>query len=90
MAILQDVLQAMDSYTETGDKVCFDLEYVSFDRTRRKGGDLVSLTGVQKVGSTFNQRDRQMINVKVPGSSHHPFPIHIRLITKFNGEKVYW
>lgn len=88
--ILQDALQTMDDFTPEGDKVTFSVKYVTFDRTRKTGGDIKELTGVRKIGSAFHQKNRQMINVQAPGNSRHPYPIHIRLILEFNGEKVHW
>lgn len=88
--ILQDALRLIDSFDEIGGRRTFDVQYVRADRQRRTGGQLVELKGVRKIGSQFNQSGKQMINVQAPGNTGHPYPIHIRLITAINGEKVYW
>ena len=90
LMILQDALQMMENFDENGDKVTFNIEYVTFDVERKTGGELKSLKGVRKVGSRFNQKRSQMINVQAPGNSRHPYPVHIRLILKVNGEKIHW
>jgi hypothetical protein len=88
--ILQDALQMMENVNAFGDKVTFDLDYVTFDFQRKQGGEVKSLKGVRKIGSRFHQKANQMINVQAPGNSRHPYPVHIRLILKVNGEKINW
>jgi hypothetical protein len=94
MAILRDVLRMMDARDRRGDKITFGIQYVSLDKGRKKGGQICTLDGVQTVGSVWSQKNNQMINLRAPGNTNHPFPVHIRLIlaVKFNDkfEPVYW
>lgn len=88
--ILRDALQEMNQEDRFGNRRTFDIEYVTADRKRKTGGEIRSISGVRKVGSTFNQKENQMINVQVPGNTRHPYPVHIRLILKYNGNPIYW
>lgn len=84
----------LDDVDEHGDKRVFGIQYVTFDKGRKAGGEIRTLKGVQKLGSGFNQKARQMINVRAPGNTSHPYPIHIRLITAIDltgtWEPIYW
>jgi len=89
--VLKDALQMMEeSDGITGDRQTFDVEFITCNREKKTGGEIIRLKGVRKVGSRFHQKKLQMINVQAPGSSYHPFPIHIRLILRVNNEKIYW
>lgn len=85
-----DMTRMMDEFTPMGDKRTFDIEFVKLDVARKTGGELVTLRGVRKMGSVFNQKSKQMINVLAPGAGGHPQPVHLRLITKFNDERIYY
>ncbi len=78
--ILRDALQKMDDCDERGDKITFGITYVTYDSGRKKGGEIITLNNVTKLGSKSNQKNLQMINVSAPGNTAHPNPIHIRLI----------
>jgi len=85
-----DMTRLMDDVSPQGDRRCFDIEFVKLDVARKTGGEIVVLKGVRKMGSVFNQKARQMINVLAPGAGGHPQPVHLRLIIKFNNEQVYY
>lgn len=80
---LIDALQQMELPTP------FQIKFVTADRAKKTGGKIIELTKAFKVGAKHNQRDNDTITIRQEGNSNHPYPVHIHLITEFNGQKVF-
>lgn len=87
---LADALNIADEKDVHGRKKPFAIKWVSFNKSKQEGGEIMELTEAVKVGSTHSQKDNDLIVVKQLHNSHHPMPVHIRLIIEFNGLKVYY
>ncbi len=70
-------------------KDAFQITFVSYDESRKTGGENISLTKAFKVGAKYNLNDNDMIAVRQEKNSNHPYPVHIHLITEFNNQKVF-
>lgn len=66
----------------------FDIEFVTFDKRRKKGGEIISLSQVVRVNQKHDTKHNGTIGVKNPKNSYHPICIHTWLITKINGMEV--
>ncbi len=90
----------------TGKPVPFDIEFVKADRKKKTGGEIVALEKVvlsknqdkespeaksasEPGHKSPNHWQNSTRNLKIL-SSNHIRKVHIRLITKFNGQKVFW
>jgi hypothetical protein len=71
--------QALDDMKSNGP---FTIEFVKADRKRKTGGEIARIEQ-----ATLSSNNGQMINVRRPGQAR-PVPVHIRLITEFNGKKT--
>jgi len=90
MIQLSDALRLMDEKERGGMPLAFDLKFVSFNKAKQTGGEMMELKGVVKCGAKFSLDKNDMIAVRSVENSHHPIPVHIRLITHFNGDKIFW
>jgi hypothetical protein len=80
---LNDALGAMELGTP------FQIKFVTADRTRKIGGNIIDLKKCVMVGAAHNQKNNDTITVKQVINNGHPYPIHIHLITEFNNQKVF-
>ena len=85
---LTEMLREMDIKNPDGKPNTFDIEFYTYSRATKKGGEKIVLKKAIKTGLKFNMKEKQMIGLKVPHSGHHIIPAHIRLITKFNNQNV--
>ncbi len=90
MIALIDALNKMDDKDGFDRKIPFDIKYVQYSRTTRKGGAIIELKNAITVGSKMNLAENAMRNVRCKHNNNHPYPIHIRLILEFNGEQVFY
>lgn len=67
----------------------FSISYVSFDKTRKKGGEIIHLSNAARVGASHNMKWNDTISVKQLGNDHHPHAVHIHLITEINGQEIF-
>lgn len=88
--LLSDALQEMEQRDSSGEKKPFSVSYVKFDKARRTGGQLATLSNVRTIGSASDQKKNQTITVRAAGNTRHPYVIHIRLILEFNGKPIVW
>lgn len=77
---LADALKIIDSHEP------FDLEYITADKKRRKGGKRMSFQNVMST-SRFYKHGIRTIKILSSGNSRE---FHIRLMTKFNNKEVVW
>lgn len=67
----------------------FQIKYVTYDRNRGTGGELIELTEAVRIGSSHNQRVNNTINVKQLNAGHHPHTVHAHLILEVNNQEIY-
>ncbi len=67
----------------------FQISFVTYNDTTKKGGEIITLTKAFKVGAKYNLNDNDMIAVKQEGNSNHPYPVHIHLITEYNNQSIF-
>lgn len=66
----------------------FSIDYVSVDKTRRTGGEIIKLPAVVRVGASHNRKQNDTIVVKPTDRAEHPYTVHIHLITRINNIEV--
>lgn len=85
MAIVQTI-----QYFEMMDLIAlgnpFAISFVKYNKTKRKGGDQLTLEGV-KCSSRFIQHDILTLTHCQGGQVRE---VHSRLITHYNGKQVVW
>ncbi len=83
-----DALAIMDQRDGRGVPIPFRISFVTLDRNRRTGGQLKTLDAVIRCGARHSLIRSRQIAVKRVDGNGHPYPIHLRLITRINGEPV--
>jgi hypothetical protein len=104
MIFLKAVLEEMEETDKAGQLKPFSIEFVKADRNKKTGGDIVSIekavilkrmnyssttsTAVQQSGKNkkSNHWENSTRNILLPNGQKRK--LHIRLITKFNGQPV--
>lgn len=66
----------------------FSIAFVTFNKSKNTGGEIIKIDNARRVGAKFNLTENNMISVRSIDNSNHPYPVHIRLITEFNGQIV--
>ena len=64
-----------------------DIEAVSYDKRRKKGGELMMLRQCVLARANHDEMEHGTITVR-PKNSTHEIPVHVRLIMKLNDEFV--
>jgi hypothetical protein len=67
----------------------FAIEFVTFDQSRKKGGEIIKLTNAVRVGAKHNQKANDTISVKQIGNSNHPYIVHTHLILSINEQQLF-
>ena len=67
----------------------FSIEFVSLNKSKKTGGELIKIDKATRAGARFNLSEKEMISVRSVDNTNLPYPVHIRLITEFNGQKVH-
>jgi hypothetical protein len=67
----------------------FQIKFVTLDKSRKTGGELIELTNAVRVGSKHNMKENDIINVKQIDSSHHPHIVHTHLILEVNHQEIF-
>lgn len=78
---------ALDITNKEG--IPFQIKFVSFDKSRNKGGEITELTNAERTGSRINMKANDMISVKQLNNSNHHYPVHTHLIIELNKQKVF-
>lgn len=71
-----------------GQKKPFTLTFIMLNRAKRTGGKTRTVQGWIRCGQKHNMKNNGIIGIKEPDSNNHPIPVHIWLITHFNGKEV--
>ena len=83
MLHLTDALAVMkDKQTQ------FSIEFVTCDDSNKKGGELIQLEKASMCGLPYESKQR--IGIRQWDNDYHPFAVHMHLITKVNGIKVFY
>lgn len=85
---LHEALAIMDQRDARGVPVPFRLTFVKLDRNRRTGGQLRTLDNVVRCGAKHSLQRNRQIAVKHVDGNGHPYPVHLMLITRINGDAV--
>jgi len=67
----------------------FAIRFVTFDASRKKGGQIIDLSNAVRVGTSHNQKDNDTITVKQLNNSHHPHTVHTHLILSVNNNQIF-
>jgi hypothetical protein len=67
----------------------FAIKFVTLDKTRKTGGEVIELNNAVRVGSKHNMKDNDIINVKQIDSHHHPHHVHTHLILEVNHQEIF-
>lgn len=82
------LLRETDKRDANGDRPVFEIRFVTRDPSRRhKGSKHVHLKRVRRCGASHNLIAHDQIAVR-PEDGGHPIPVHVALITHYNGEPV--
>lgn len=82
---LQDVLSEMDKRNAKGERLPFSITFY----THGSRVDRIALSKAVRCGLPKHLKGKDnLIGVRVPINSTHPYPVHQRLITEFNGQDV--
>lgn len=85
---LTDMMKEIDTKDKYGNPNSFDVEFFTYSRSKKTGGEKIILKNAIKTGLKFSMKEKEMVGFKVINSGHHINPAHIRLITRFNNKKV--
>lgn len=102
--LLKEVLNEIDRTDEQGHPVSFNMKFVTADRKRRTGGEIIEANNVHKCITIRNNKVVYDSRPHVSRNPHHftnatrniIFPngqirkVHIRLIIEFNNQRVLW
>jgi hypothetical protein len=82
----RDMNKEIDQADHKGSTVIKKLVYMDCNRTKKTGGNFVTLENVQKCGLPFHCKDHEMRGFK--DATGKVIPVHLRLIYEFNGMTV--
>lgn len=86
---MQEVVREMDRNDEQGNPVPFSVMFVSCDRTKKSGGEIIMLRNVTKCGLPYSCKENEMRGLRDP-LTKKVTPVHLRLIVEFNNERVHY
>jgi hypothetical protein len=82
------VLKQTDVRDARGNRPVFALRWVTHDVRRSKNGSRhLHMKKVRRVGAQHDLVKHNQISVQ-PEDGGHPIPVHVRLITHYNGDTV--
>lgn len=87
---LTDALNIMDEKDLKGVPIPFEIKFVTYDKAKKKGGEIIHLTNAVRCGQKHNMKENSTIGVTQLNNTHHPYAVHIRLILEFNGNKIFY
>ena len=82
---LNDALNLMDQKEDP-----FSIKFVTFNKKKQSGGEIIEMPEAVKCGLAVNMMKNGLIGIRHPDNTNHPIPVHIRLITEVNGQKIFW
>lgn len=88
MVRISEVLKSIDENSSDGKPMPFSIKFFTWDKKKNDGGELKHLANCVKSGLRANLRKNGLIGIRVLDSSDHIYPVHINLISEFNGQKV--
>lgn len=104
--LLRDALRMMDRLDHKNRPIPFSLSFVTADRRRNTGGEIMSISGailskhntilpkyvrtVDGFGGSKSPRHYENATRNVQSPDGSITKVHIRLITTFNGQKIIW
>lgn len=65
----------------------FQIKFVTFNKSKQTGGQIIELDNCQRGGAKFNLSNQDMISVRQPHG--HPYPIHTHLILEVNHQPIF-
>jgi hypothetical protein len=90
MISLKEAMDLTRKKELNGRLVPFDLVFVTFNRKKNKGGQIIRLQNCVRVSLSHNMKANGTMGVKQLDSDNHVYAVHPRLIVEFNHEKVFY
>lgn len=82
---LREALGLMDNKSEP-----FSIKFCSYDESRKRGGEIITLNDCVKVGASHNRKENDTINVKqINRPDAHPYVVHTHLIMALNETDIF-
>lgn len=78
-----------DALAEMKQGFPFQIKFVTADRSRKTGGEIIELTKCVTGGAKHNQKNNDTISLKQVINDGHPYPVHIHLIIEYNNQRVF-
>ncbi len=66
----------------------FSISFISCDEKKKSGGELIAIDKAVSCGLPFESKHR--IGIRNSENSYHPMAVHQKLITRVNGQKVFY
>ncbi len=101
--LYKQVIEEMDRVDNEGKPVRFSIKFVTADKNRKTGGEIISVSEAEKcvgkkndtvihstpvsINKKPNHREHDTRNIYIP-SSGQVRKVHTRLIIEFNGQKI--
>lgn len=89
MIELKEALRQIDNKDYRDGNGSFDITFLTTDRTRKTGGEFVSLKGAQKCGLPPNCKGHEMRGIKC-NETGKKYAVHNRLIFTLDHHEIYW
>lgn len=89
MILLKDALNLIDSKDYRDGNGNFAIAFVTCDRTKKTGGEIIELINACAAGLPPNCKGHEMRGIKDMDSGK-PYAVHNRLIFTVNKQEVYW
>lgn len=67
----------------------FSITFMTCDRNRKTGGEIIVLESANKCGVPDSCKDREMRGIKCNQTGKR-YAVHNRLMFTFNNENIYW
>lgn len=83
-------ISLLDALQITEDSsIPFGIKFVSFDESRKKGGEIIELNDCVRVGASHSMKNNDTISVKQRGMKKHPYTVHTHMILEVNNQEVF-
>ncbi|MGY4385642.1 hypothetical protein ACVWYN_002688 [Pedobacter sp. UYP24] len=89
MIELKLALRAIDKMDYRDGTESFSIVFLTADRTRKTGGEMIVLESANKCGLPPGCKDHEMRGIK-DNETGKRYAIHNRLIFQFNKQDIYW
>ena len=85
-----DMMRQMSAREPNGEPLPFQLKFVTWNRKKKEGGKIIELQNAIRTNLAHSMMKNSTVGVKTLNHNGHPYTVHARLITEFNGQKVFY